>query len=164
MAVACRGPTTPAATAPAAARVRAGCYPLKLVACVSFLRAGMNPLVLRDAEANARKVAANESAFRTANERLRRAAQSHRFREDDRVPFICECADERCHEIVMLTLSDYEHIRSHPTWFLLVAGHEEQDGGLERIVDAEQGYAVVEKLGIAGDEAARLHPRRIGGG
>lgn len=29
---------------------------------------------------------------------------------------------------------------------------------------AEQGYAVVEKLGIAGVEAARLHPRKIKSG
>ena len=123
----------------------------------------MRTAVLSDDEARARKVAMNQSAFRTANERLRRAAQSHRFREDDRVPFICECADENCREIVMLALADYEHIRAHPTWFLLVAGHEEEDAGLERIVEAEQGYAVVEKVGTAGEEATRLHPRETGG-
>ena len=105
------------------------------------------------------KFAVNQSAFRAANERLRRAAASHRFRETDRVPFICECADEQCREIVMLALADYEHIRAHPAWFLLVTGHEEEDAGLERIVDAEQGYAVVEKIATAGEEAARLDPR-----
>jgi hypothetical protein len=119
----------------------------------------MSSLVLTDDEARARKFAMNQSAFRAANERLRRAADSHGFRLGDRAPFVCECADEHCYEIVMLALADYEHIRAHPTWFLLVAGHEEEDAGLERIVDAEQGYAVVEKLGTAGEEAARLHPR-----
>lgn len=123
----------------------------------------MSSLVLTDDEARARKFAMNQSAFRAANERLRRAAASHRFRQTDRVPFICECADERCREIVMLALSDYEHIRAHPTWFLLVAGHEEEDIGLERIIDAEHGYAVVEKVGTAGKEAARLHPRQHDG-
>jgi hypothetical protein len=56
------------------------------------------------------------------------------------------------------------HIRAHPTWFLLVAGHEDEDGTRERIIDAEQGYAVVEKIGVAGAEAARLHPRKAGDG
>ena len=115
-----------------------------------------------DDEARARKFALNQSAFRAANERLQRAAGSYGFRPTDPVPFVCECADESCREIVMLALSDYEHIRAHPTWFLLVAGHEEEDAGLERIVDAERGYAVVEKIGTAGEEAARLHPRQTG--
>jgi hypothetical protein len=123
----------------------------------------MNSFVPSDDEARARKFALNQSSFRTANERLRRAAVSHRFRETDRVPFICECADQHCREIVMLTIADYERIRAHPAWFLLVAGHEEEDAGLERIVDAEQGYAVVEKLGTAGEEAARLHARQHDG-
>ncbi len=110
-------------------------------------------------DARALKVAENQSAFRNANERLRRAAASHHFDDRQRVPFICECADPGCREIVMLSLEDYEHIRAHSTWFLLVAGHEEEEG-TERIVDAEQGYAVVEKIGTAGEEAARLHPRK----
>jgi hypothetical protein len=119
----------------------------------------MTGFVATDEGARALKLAINESAFRSSNERLRRAADSHRFRGEDHVPFVCECADENCREIVMLTIEDYEHIRSHPTWFLLVAGHEDQEATHERIVDAEQGYAVVEKIGIAGEEAARLHER-----
>jgi hypothetical protein len=59
----------------------------------------------------------------------------------------------------MLSIEEYEHIREHPTWFLLVAGHEDEEATHERIVSAEQGYAVVEKIGDAGAEAARLHPR-----
>jgi len=104
----------------------------------------------------------NQSVFRTANERFRQKAESYQFRPVDRVPFICECADENCREIVMLTLQDYEHIRAHPAWFLLVAGHEDEDVAQERIVDAEQGYAVVEKVGLAGEEAAHLDPRQSG--
>jgi hypothetical protein len=55
----------------------------------------------------------------------------------------------------MLPIEEYEHIRAHPTWFLLVAGHEDDDASMERIIDAEHGYAVVEKIGVAGEEAAR---------
>ena len=37
-------------------------------------------------------------------------------------PSSASATDQHCREIVMLTLGDYEHIRAHPTWFLLVAG------------------------------------------
>jgi hypothetical protein len=39
-----------------------------------------------------------------------------------------------------------------------VAGHEE-DTTHERIIEAENGYAIVEKVGAAGLEAARLDLR-----
>jgi hypothetical protein len=116
--------------------------------------------VAADDEVCARKLATNQSTFRTSNERLGRAAYGHRFEPRQRVPFSCECGDENCYEIVMLSLEEYEHVRSHPTWFLLVAGHVHDEVTHERIVDAELGYAVVEKTGAAGAEAARLHPRR----
>jgi formate-nitrite transporter family protein len=119
----------------------------------------MTVAVSRENEARASKLAANESAFRDANEKLSRAAMSYQFDQRQRVPFFCECADPGCREIVMLTLVEYEHIRAHPTWFLLVAGHEDAEANLERIVDAAYGYAVVEKGGAAGREARRLHPR-----
>jgi hypothetical protein len=121
----------------------------------------MSSFMPSDDEARALKLAMNQSRFRSANERLRRAAASHRFRQTDRVPFVCECADEKCREIVMLTIDDYENIRSHPAWFLLVAGHEDEEARHERIIDAERGYAVVEKVGTAGEEAARLDERVI---
>jgi hypothetical protein len=58
----------------------------------------------------------------------------------------------------MLSVEDYERLREEPCWFLLVAGHEEAETH-ERIVEAENGYAIVEKVGAAGLEAARLDPR-----
>jgi hypothetical protein len=112
-----------------------------------------------DEETRAVKLAINQSAFRTANERLRGAALSHHFRPNQRVPFICECADPHCRETVMLSLSDYEAVRAHPDRFFLVAEHEDPEAAHERILQAEQGYAVVEKVGTAGGEAARLDPR-----
>ena len=106
-----------------------------------------------------RELAETESAFRSANERMSRLAGSHRFALDQGVPFLCECGDPGCREIVMLSIEDYERLRAQPCWFLLVAGHEDAEEAHERIVDAENGYAIVEKLGVAGREAARLDPR-----
>jgi hypothetical protein len=114
----------------------------------------------RDDETRARKLAMNQSAFRSANERMQQLARSHRFDATQRMPFICECGDPSCREIVMFSLDEYERVREHPDRFLLVAGHEDEEAAHERILEAEQGYAVVEKVGTAGAEAARLDPRK----
>lgn len=110
-------------------------------------------------EARARKLAVNQSTFRSANERIERAALSHHFERSQSVPFLCECADPDCHETVMLSLSDYEAVRAHANRFFLLAGHEDAEETKERILEAEQGYAVVEKVGTAGEVAERLDPR-----
>lgn len=110
----------------------------------------MLEFVATEGEARAVKLAANESAFRRSDERSRRAADSHRFGRTDRAPFVCECADESCREIVMLTIEEYEHVRAHPTWFLLVAGHEEPDAGLERIIDGRAGLRRRREAGYCG--------------
>ena len=116
-----------------------------------------------DEEARAHKLAANQSRFRRSNERLERAARSHRFEAADRVPFLCECADPGCFEAVLLSIAEYERVRAHPSRFLLAAGHEDPESAHERIVEAESGYAIVEKVGHAGTEAARLHERNTTG-
>jgi len=112
-----------------------------------------------DDEARAHKLAANQSRFRRSNERLQRAAYSHRFEAADRVPFLCECADPGCFEAVMLSMEEYEYVREHPSRFVLVAGHEDAEAAHERIIEAEEGYAIVEKVGVAGTAAARLDER-----
>jgi hypothetical protein len=102
-----------------------------------------------------RKLVENEAHFRRANDRIRDTAVSYGFTREQRIPFFCECSDPRCRETVMLSLPAYEQVRAHPGRFLLCAGHESDDD-LELIVEAEAGYAVVEKVGEAGVEAARL--------
>jgi hypothetical protein len=67
----------------------------------------------------AERVARNDAAFRDANERIAPAA---RAAEVSRVPFICECADRECSEIVRLTLDEYERIRVNTRWFLNAHG------------------------------------------
>ena len=61
------------------------------------------------------RIARNDALFRDANERIGAFAAQHELREDD-VPFICECADMGCHEIVRLPLNEYEKVRSNPRW------------------------------------------------
>ena len=112
--------------------------------------------VWTDADEREREAVAGQLRFRDANDRLRRIVPSYGFKAGDRAPFICECADPRCFEAVMLSLEEYDRVRGNPSWFVVVAGHEEPEATYEQIVEAERGYATVEKIGIAGLEAARL--------
>ncbi len=112
-----------------------------------------------DDETRTRSLAMDQARFRYSNERLRRTAAHIRFEPTDRVPFLCECADRDCFEVVMLSLEEYDRLRAHPSWFLLVAGHEDDESPEERVLEAENGYAIVEKINAAGTAAARLQPR-----
>ena len=120
---------------------------------------GRTSSVTADDAGRAQHDAEIESRFRDSNERLRAAAYYHGFEVSDRLPFVCECPDPACFESVMLRIEDYDRVRAHPRQFVLVAGHEDAETTGERIVEAESGYSVIEKIGIAGEEAARLHPR-----
>lgn len=99
-----------------------------------------------DSEKQAREAAMEQLRFRGANDRLRRIVTSYRFEAEDRVPFICECADASCFESLMLSLEEYDRVRAHPSWFLLAAGHEDEDAEHQRTVEAqaERGFSIVE--------------------
>jgi hypothetical protein len=43
---------------------------------------------------------------------------------DERVPFQCECEGERCHETLLLTRSDYEHVRAQAGQLIVTPGHQ----------------------------------------
>jgi hypothetical protein len=104
---------------------------------------------------DAERIARNDATFRKANESIAGAARQ--LVPDDRVPFICECADPDCREIVQLTLAEYEGVRSHPVRFVTASGHEE--GEHATVVETGDGYVVVQKKGEAGAVAAELDPR-----
>lgn len=104
------------------------------------------------------QVARNDAIFRDANERIQRAAVQ--FAGADPVPFICECAEPRCRDVLRLPLAEYERIREHSTWFVVTPGHEATAGDSVEVVEAGDGYHVVEKVGRAAEIAAELDPRR----
>jgi hypothetical protein len=106
---------------------------------------------------NAEQVARNDAVFRAANERIELAAA--RVQAAEPLPFICECADLTCRELVPLTRAEYEGVRRQPTWFLVAPGHEGGSDGAARIVERGNAYFVVEKLGSAADVAEALDPR-----
>jgi len=104
------------------------------------------------------RIARNDALFRDANERIGTFAAKHDLREDA-LPFICECADTRCHEIVTLPLDEYERVRSNPRWFVNAPWHQVAARGAATVVEHHSGYVVVEKQGHAGEVAEELAPR-----
>lgn len=108
-------------------------------------------------EVTQRRVAENDATFRSANERMRRAAEE--FGMEERVPFFCECADPSCQEIVQLSIEEYEHVRRDPRHFVNVPGHEAAARGAGAVVADHGRFVVVEKLGIAGEIVEELDER-----
>lgn len=104
------------------------------------------------------RMADNQSAFRSANERIEASAEGMGL-VGRPVPFICECSDPTCTEIVRLMLAEYEQIRSGPRRFFCAPGHQEPavSAGAAVVVDNKEGwggsYVVVEKVGEAGEIA-----------
>jgi hypothetical protein len=100
------------------------------------------------------RLARNQTAFREANERIESTAEGMALL--GRVPFICECADPGCTEIVRLSLVEYEQIRQYATRFFNTPGHEilSVDAGASVVVGEMPGCVLVEKVGVAGEIAA----------
>ena len=100
------------------------------------------------------RAARNEVLFREANEKL----------EDKRneldigglTPFLCECGDPSCTELIVLRLEEYEHVRSRGNRFVVARDHQAQDAATAEEHDA---YVVVEKSGIARSIAEEHDPR-----
>jgi hypothetical protein len=105
------------------------------------------------------RIALNQATFREANERINAAAGVYAV--DIPVPFICECADPTCAEIVRLALSEYEEIRADSRHFLNVPGHQARAQGAAVVVAERQGYVIAEKKGHAGEIAEALDQRTV---
>ncbi|MFL5945182.1 MAG: hypothetical protein ACJ74C_07065 [Gaiellaceae bacterium] len=100
------------------------------------------------------RAARNEVLFREANEKL--SNKRNELELGGETPFLCECGDPDCTDLVRLSVDQYEHVRSRPDWFLIARGH---DAGEGRVVEDPGGYAIIEKSGVAGKIAEEENPR-----
>ena len=107
---------------------------------------------------SAERIGRNDAIFRAANERIRATADAEEI--EDRVPFICECADPACRELIPMTTQEYREVRQDARWFLNLPGHEASSQGWAQVVRRHDHYLVVEKIGPAGVVAEQLegHP------
>jgi hypothetical protein len=105
---------------------------------------------------SAERVARNDSVFRDANERISGAAREYGV--EGLLPFLCECAEPRCSQIVRLTGVEYEAVRASGIRFLNACGHEDRAQDT-RVVERHERYEVHEKTGRAAEIAEELDPR-----
>jgi hypothetical protein len=103
----------------------------------------------------ARRVVLNEAAFREANEAL--TSLSGTIGEQKRVGLVCECGRDDCIDEITMTPEAYEQLRSDPTLFAVVPGHETPE--VEDVVEEREGYDVVQKHPEAHAIAEATDPR-----
>ena len=90
--------------------------------------------------------ARNEGLMRTVNERI--AAADERATgwasPEERFAFQCECgAPGGCQGRVLMTLAEYERVRSQRDRFAVVPGHETIE--IEHVVERDEQYLIVDK-------------------
>jgi hypothetical protein len=104
-----------------------------------------------------RRVGLNEAVFREVNERIREVGKAFAVVEE-RLDLICECGQADCAERIQVPATEYERLRSVPTHFAIVPGHEISE--VETLIERCAGYDVVEKKpGPAAKLARDTDPR-----
>jgi hypothetical protein len=109
-------------------------------------------------ERSVEQAAKNEATFRGANERLEEKVDELDLGET-RTPFLCECEEETCTEILMLLRDEYEEVRAHPRRFVLAPGHRNGD---DQLIQDGGGFEVIEKQGKEGELVEQQDPRAAG--
>ena len=105
-------------------------------------------------EARQERAVRNQSLFRDLNERLDEVMRELDSEQD----FLCECADPECNEMISVSQSEYELVRSVSTHFVIARGHEVPE--VEHLVmHANGGFSVVEKIERGAEIARLLDPR-----
>ena len=111
----------------------------------------------RDVESRETRAAKNEATFRDVNERILEVAEQF---EAEGLTALCECSGAGCMDTLQITMTEYALIRSRGNRFALISGHE--DPTIERVVEHNERFVVVEKTGEAGAVAQDLHSRDEG--
>ena len=105
--------------------------------------------------------------FRRANEGLRADFGGYQVPRDEFVPFLCECGDRTCTQVIRLSLDEYEAVRDDPNAFAIVPGHNDRetevvvdDADHDGAMEENDRYAVVCKRESVRDITEPSAPRR----
>jgi hypothetical protein len=107
------------------------------------------------------RAAGNQSIFREINERIEDLNEGFSLV----LPvgeWVCECASDTCTERVEMTAEQYEAIRKNGAHFFVAASDEHVWPDVERVVERNDHYWIVEKIGQAGEIAKDADPRADG--
>jgi hypothetical protein len=109
----------------------------------------------RNREARAAK---NQVSFRELNERLQELDDAFSLA----VPaghWICECVNDTCGERIEMSVEAYEAVRRHGARFFVASSDDHFWPDVERVVEHNAGYWVVERNGHAAPPAEGREPR-----
>jgi hypothetical protein len=111
--------------------------------------------MMEDVREHHLRAAENQSLFRSVNDRIEEVNRMF----DVFTPYAswtCECYQIPCIERIDMTLDEYTAVRSRPTTFAICPGDEHFDPSVERIVERNERYWVVEKMGVSAERAVEL--------
>jgi hypothetical protein len=103
------------------------------------------------------RAARNEEIFRGVNDRIEEGAAQHGV--ETALPFHCECGRASCVDTIEIPPPVYERVIRERYRFVLSPGH--QDAAIERVVERQPDYVVVEKVGEAREQIDRDHPQGL---
>ncbi len=89
------------------------------------------------------RLARNQMLFRNVNERVNAVRGVSAYRE----AYLCECSRADCVEELELGREEYVVARRAATHFVIKPGHDFPE--LEQVIDQNDRYAIVEKVGQA---------------
>src|SRR2546426_7225394 len=78
---------------------------------------------------------------RRRNGRIAATARAHRFDRAIFVPFICECSEPTCEELIRLTLAQFATTRAESD-YVVASGHRVEAGRVVRVRDGIWFYRV----------------------
>jgi 5-bromo-4-chloroindolyl phosphate hydrolysis protein len=110
-----------------------------------------------DGGVSSERAARNQSLYRSINEKILELNQTLAEAGIEDSEWICECADTDCMVRVVATLREYEMVRSNPRTFIVSRGHLYPE--VERVLNQNDRYMIVEKIDDAGQIAETLNPR-----
>jgi hypothetical protein len=102
------------------------------------------------------RAARNEEIFRGINERIEEGAELYGVATPH--PFHCECGRASCLDTIEISPSVYKRVVQERYRFVLIPGHE--DAAIERVIEQQSSYVVVEKVGEAREQIDRDHPQQ----
>jgi hypothetical protein len=97
--------------------------------------------------------------YRAVNREIERASEELGESPQDQLTVVCECGQDGCSHTVDLTLAEYDQAHEQRDRFVVAPGHEDEQ--LERVVERNERYLVVDKFGEA-ERIAETEERREG--
>jgi hypothetical protein len=117
---------------------------------------------MEGAELSGERAAENQSLYRSVNEGIKQlnAALEEVAPDAGSYEWLCECADTDCTIRLSATLDEYEGVRENPRTFIVARGHLYPE--VERVLDENGRFMIVEKVDNGGEVAESLDPRHGG--